>query len=252
MIKENIQKEIQKTFRGKDTFSRGELLNIYKQYEPTLNENTFAWRIHDLKAKGILRDVRKGIYQLRSSKRVFTPELEPKQKALFKKIRDNFNQVDLCIWATAWLNEFSIHQSPKSLLIVETDPDIKESVFYFLREELHKQAYLEPDQKTFDRYAINASEPIIVTKLVSKSPLQQVKGATVPRLEKILVDVFSTEEYFPAYQGEELSHMFEYAYKHYDLNFSTLFNYSRRRGKEQLLQDFLLNFSHIPPKVVTG
>ncbi|MDO9341115.1 MAG: hypothetical protein Q7T72_11405, partial [Bacteroidales bacterium] len=58
-------------------------------------------------------------------------------------------------------------------------------------------------------------------------------------LEKILVDLYCDDKLFISFQGDELSNIWKNVFKKYMINISTLFNYSRRRGKQKEIEDFL-------------
>lgn len=242
-------REIEETFENKKVFTRVDLIDLYKRYEPEIKDSTVAWRIFELKQKQIIRDVGKGLYELVQGKKAFQPAIEAKHKALYTKVIQQFDQVSFCLWSTSWLNEFSVHQSGKPLLILETDPFVKESVFYFVKEELNKNIFLDPSRDTFDLYVVGARDPILLTKLITKAPIQSVNGVNISRLEKILVDVFVAPDYFPAFQGHELAYIFHRAYTNYMINFSTIFHYARRRGAEENLKEFLRK-TDIPQNVI--
>ena len=62
-----------------------------------------------------------------------------------------------------------------------------------------------------------------------------------PLLEKILVDVFAENKLFYYSQGSELIHIFENALKNYDINFTKLFSYAKRRERDNDIKVFLNN-----------
>jgi len=61
----------------------------------------------------------------------------------------------------------------------------------------------------------------------------------VPRLEKMLVDLFSSPNLFAAYQGRELEIIFNNAHRYYTLDERTLLSYAQRRHKAPELRRFL-------------
>ena len=63
----------------------------------------------------------------------------------------------------------------------------------------------------------------------------------VPTLEKILIDVYSDAVTFYTIQGREMDTLFENALKRYQINFTKLISYARRRNKEEQIKSYLEN-----------
>ncbi len=61
----------------------------------------------------------------------------------------------------------------------------------------------------------------------------------VPKLEKLLVDLFCDDALLVAYKGGSQQTIFENALTRYDINFKTLFAYAERRKKEAALKTYL-------------
>jgi len=59
-----IENRLIEEFKNRDTFSREELFNFFKYFEPELKEGTFAWRIYDLKNKDIIKSTQRGCYTI--------------------------------------------------------------------------------------------------------------------------------------------------------------------------------------------
>ena len=164
---------------------------------------------------------------------------------LAKIIADRFEEVKHCIWETEWLNEFSQHQSTKRLILIEIEKDFVESLYYELKDASRFDIYLNPDKKTIDFYISESNKPIVVKKLITRSPIGKRTEKRIkfynPLLEKILVDLFAEEKLFYFYQGAELMHIYENAIKNYTLNYTKLFSYARRREREQDIKQFMTN-----------
>ncbi len=244
-----IEKKLFEKFKNKYVFSRKELYDFYLQFEPGLNKNTFAWRIFSLKQKNIIKPVKRGYYTL-SNKPVFQPEISKRLYNLAKFFANELAQINFCIWESKWLNEFSRHQSNKNFIIIEMETEKSWlEMFYFKLKEKEKKhgvnTFLNPDKKTFDYYISETHNPVVVKKLISRSPctVTPVKKTKIltPKLEKILVDIYSDKEFFYLYQGSELVHIYQNALENYTINFTTLFNYAKRRGKYQEIKDFIKN-----------
>jgi hypothetical protein len=174
--------------------------------------------------------------------RTFTPLLDERIQALNAVLTKDFPLLDNCIWTTEWLNQWTIHQSVRTCTIVEVEDSACESVFYHLRDKGFKNVFLKPDALLMERYVSDAENPIIIQKLLGRSPLMSVKtdnvvSVTVPKLEKILVDIYCDGILFAAYQGHEQDQIFKRVFKNYAIDLTTFLAYAeRRKRKAQLLQ----------------
>ncbi len=242
-------------FGNRGIFSREELYDFFKQFEPDLKEGTLAWRIYDLKNKNIIRPVRRGYYIV-SQKPEYKPEFSSDILKLAKYLSEKFEAVKHCIWETDWLNEFSQHQASKKLIIIEIEKDLFETLYYNLKDSFRFDFYCNPGQKAMEYYVSESTKPVIVKRLITRSPVTRQKVKSVqfftPGLEKILVDLFADNQLFYFHQGPELIRIYENAIKSYSINYTRLFGYARRRNKEQQIRQFMTNYmehlvkNHLP------
>lgn len=174
--------------------------------------------------------------------RTFIPVINEPIQALNAVLAKDFPLLANCIWTTEWLNQWTIHQSIHTYIIVEVEDDACESVFYHLRDKGYKNIFLKPDALLMERYISDAENPIIIQKLLGRSPLMSVKtdnatSVTVPKLEKILVDIYCDSVLFAAYKGHEQDQIFKRIFKNYAVDLTTFLAYAdRRKRKAQLLQ----------------
>ena len=242
-----IEDRLIEEFKDKDIFSRKELFDFFRYFEPDLKEGTFGWRIYHLKNKNIIKSIQRGYYTI-SHKLAYKPEISKELLKFGKVISDKFEDVKYCLWDTDWMNEFSQHQSSKKLIVIEIEKKFIESLYYELKDSFRFDFYLNPDEKTIDYYISESQNPVIIKKLITKSPIskrteKRVKFYT-PLLEKILVDLFIENKLFYFYQGAELIHVYENALKNYTLNYTKLFSYAKRREQEQDIKQFMTNNVH--------
>lgn len=242
-----IENKLIHEFKDRKSFSREELFEFFKHYEPELKEGTLGWRIYDLKNKNIINPLMLGLYTI-SYKPKYKPEVSQDLIKIIKKLNDRFENVKYCTWETNLLNEFSQHQSNKRLLIIETERDFLDSFFYELKEIYKGDVYLTPDEKTINFYVAESIQPIIIKKMITRSPIsmrteKKIKFHT-PLLEKILVDIFTENKLFYYSQGAELIHIFENALKNYDIDFTKLLSYAKRRKRDTDIKMFLNNNMH--------
>jgi hypothetical protein len=239
-----IENRLIEEFKDRDAFSREDLFDFFRYFEPNLKEGTFGWRIYDLKNKNIIKSVQRGYYTI-SYKPKYKPEISGDILKLAKVISERFEDVKYCLWDTDWINEFSQHQSGKKLIIIEIEKDFVESLYYEMKDNFRFDFYLNPDEKAIEFYISESQNPVIIKKLITRSPIskrseKRVKFYT-PLLEKILVDLFTENKLFYFYQGGELMHIYENALKNYTLNYTKLFSYAKRRDREQDIKQFMTN-----------
>lgn len=232
-----IEKKVIEIFKHRPNFTRKQLLEFYHSYEPNMNEGTFGWKIYDLKKKGIIESVKKGVYALVSKKK-FKPQLAPLILNTSKILNTSFAHHFSNIWSTAWLNEFTELQATSTLIILEIDKDSMERIFYILKDRQMK-VYLKPDGNMIEKYISEEEEAIIIKPMITRAPTTTVEGVKIPTLEKILVDLFCDEKIFYAYQGNQLRRIYENAFEKYIINLSSMLNYAKRRKREEGLKGFL-------------
>ncbi len=96
-----------------------------------------------------------------------------------------------------------------------------------------------------ERY-VESEISIIIKPLISRLPKQKITikkklkdKIYVPNLEKILIDVYSDAITFYAILGSEMDILFDNALKRYQINFTKLISYARRRNEEKQIKSYL-------------
>lgn len=249
MSKDFIIERLNKVFEGRESFSKNELFDFYRQFEPDLKETTFRWRIYDLKGDKIIRAIKRGHFTL-LFKPVFKPEIGEVEKKISSKIEKQFNQLKYCIWSSKITHEFMLHIPAKVITILQVEKDALEPVYSFLRDENIRNIFIEPKDKEIERYIYEVENAIILQSLVSKSPTQKVNMVVTTTFEKLIVDLYCDKKLFAAFQGSELVHILNNAYNRYSIDFTKLFNYSIRRRKKTELMEFFSDKTDIPNTVL--
>lgn len=237
--------QLREKFIDKGTFSRDELYCFYRKFEPDLKETTFRWRIYDLKAKNIIIPISKKLFSF-GNKPAFIPEIGAAEENIFDKIEQQYPTLKQCIWSTKAVTEFMLHVPSKFLTVLEVEKDAIESVFYFLKDAGIPNIYLEPEEKEIELYISELESAVIIQSLTTKAPTQYVGKVPTITIEKMLVDLYCDKKIFVAYQGSELAHIINTAYNRYIIDFTRLFYYAKRRGKDKLFSEFLLSKTDIP------
>jgi len=249
-----IENKLIQEFKDRGSFTREELFDFFKHFEPHLKEGTLAWRIYDLKNKNIIKPLMRGIYAI-SYKPKYNPVISQELYKIASRISKQFEDIKYCLWETEWLNEFSQHQSGKNMILVEVEKEFIESFFYKLKDDFKYDIFLTPDEKTINFYISESNQTLIIRKLLTRSPIGKRTEKKIifqtPLLEKLLVDLFAEEKLFYLYHGGELVHIYENAIKSYAIDFTKLFSYAKRRQKEQDIKAFLTdNVPHLVKDII--
>jgi hypothetical protein len=136
------------------------------------------------------------------------------------------------------------HQPNRFFLLVETDKEITNSAFYFLRE-IKKSVFIEPTNDILEKYIVNEKEVVIIKPLISEAPTQKINKVETATIEKILVDIFCDDVIFSAQQGAEKRTIFKEAFTKYTINQSKMLRYADRRRKKEELNQFVKSFSNL-------
>ena len=82
------------------------------------------------------------------------------------------------------------------------------------------------------------SNKFIIKPLVHDSPIANHQ-VPIPRIEKILVDLFIEKDLFLPFQGKELANIYANAFSNFSVNLTTLLAYAERRKKKNDIVDYL-------------
>lgn len=238
LLKEDKLKiqDIKNEFGTNKPFTSKELFQFYRRFEFDLNEGTYRWRVYHLKNQGVIRSVARGTYIIDEVNN-FNPKINLSMKRIYNHVKRNFPYIDIVIWDTLWLHEFMNHQPFNSLTILEVDKEALDSVFQSLKEN-RTNIYMKLNGQYIENYISNENV-VIVKSIIKSSPMMEVEKINIPKIEKILVDVFIEKDMLAYYQGKELINIFERAYEEYSVNLTTLYRYARNRGIKDKLIDFL-------------
>lgn len=231
-----IVEKLKNKFNNK-AFTSDQFYNFYLEEEPDLKKTTFRWRVHSLKNEGVIYSPRRGLYLI-GSKNIFNPVIDKKLYNLYKRIKKEFPYSDICIWETTWLNKYMVHQAITSNIIVEIDKEAASSTLAFLQESF-KNVYLNPGKREMENYIQSGRGNIIIKNLPMDSPVDNLETITIPRIEKIIVDLFVDIELYNTYQGRELRNIYEEFFSNFNINQSTIKRYATRRSVGDRLITYL-------------
>jgi hypothetical protein len=226
-----IIEQLKKEFVEELPFSRNELYVFLQQFDSNLKAATFRWKIHDLRNKQIIAPISKGLFTL-SYKPIFRPNSSEAEHKTFSKIQKQFPTLKLCIWSTQIANEFMLHIPAQFITVLQVEKEAIEPVYDFLKAQNFKHIFIQPGEKEIDRYIYESNSSIVLQALITRSPVQKVNKVATVTLEKLIVDLCSDRKLFAVFQGSELVHIVNNAYNRYSIDFTKLFHYAKRRGRE--------------------
>lgn len=244
--------QLMETFFYGKNITRKELKEFYKKFNSELKETTFRWMLYELKKKEVITALDRGLYSLidcrnevYNNKNVPTlkndeywPIIPTKLQEMYDKVKEQFPFLKLCIWETSWLNEFMVYQPGKFMTIIEAESGTEESVFYYLKT-IYNNVFIKPSRQELEWYVYGNSDSIVIKKLVTQAPVSQKKKIATPKLEKILIDVFTEKEFYYPSQGQELINIFENAFHYYKISIKSLNRYADRRKCGNKVKNFL-------------
>lgn len=236
--------ELMAKFSNRESVSKVELWDFYRSQNPDLTEQAFRRILYSLEKEKSIISIGAGIYgllnpSLSSHKMKFVPNLSLIAQELSLKIQEDFPYTQYLIWETSTLHELMTHQPGQNRIILEIEKEAAESVFNRLKELPSQKIFLEPDRVLFERYILDSPESILLLHLVTQSPKIKTKGVVCARLEKILVDIFSDEDRFFTFHGQEMVNIFENGFSTYWINSKTLFRYAGRRKVAEKMRSFI-------------
>lgn len=234
-----ISEDIANKFGNTTTFSVSDIMEYLRSKFPALHTDTLKWHVHELKRKGIIQHVSRGVYSL-SSKNDYQADISRLMVNLYRSLSTAFPFAEHCIWNTSWFNEFTELQQFHNYTIIETEKETTEAFFHHLAAK-HKQVFLEPSTEVFEQYISGNNDSIIVKALVSEAPIDTVNNIKIAPLEKLLVDCLSDKVLFAA-QQDFIDDIFRNVFDKYNININKMKRYASRRNKREEIERLIQTF----------
>ena len=238
-------KRISSELKDRDSFTTGELKPFLILPGEEISPVTIRTRLNALKRSGIITPVGRGLYTLKKLHN-FTPEIDKSLREVYFVLRKQLPLTRICVWKPSWLNEFALHIASIQIIVVEAQREAERAVFEVLQEALKKNfsltenlLLLNPSAEDIDLYVSGQSPAIFVGRLITEAPIMESDGVVVPRIEKMLVDLFSREPALEPFGGAEMDRVFKNVFDTYALNADTILRYAARRGKRQEMVEYL-------------
>jgi hypothetical protein len=244
---ENYITQLKNKFIVRREFTKEELHHILNGINPKLKSSTHNKMIYEWKKVGIIKEILSGIYQLgHAGKSNFIPDISTDIKKIHKIIKREFPLIDYCIWETRWLTNFIHHVPDTNLVIIEAGNESQEFVFNYLFKNEKSEVFLNPSRKELIEKVWNSTDNVIVKNLISRSPVTEVNHITIPKLEKILVDLFCETDPFSSFQGNDRDQIFLFGDEFYVVNWKTANYYADRRGRSEEFKEYLRDLEILP------
>lgn len=238
-------------FKDRAFFTKKELFNFLDKKKSGLSDSYYRLLLSNLRKRAVIEDLKKNVYTIKN-KPLFLPTIDKRIKKLINTIQKNTNDIQYICWNSLWLNSFTIHQSNSSMIIFECEKEFSERVYHILKDSKYENVYLKPKKEVIDIYLSENKNSIIIKPLISRSPSVELSGIRIPKLEKILVDVYADQNLFYAYKGKELANIFTNSILDFKFNLSTFLNYAKRRNRYDELVEYIRNLSLINEEILMG
>lgn len=229
-------KQLKTEFQSLPFFTRNDLFTYFNKIEGGVNLQTTNWRIHNFKSKGIIQEIKKGVYSF-DIKPIYKPEINNKLDPI-RKILNEYSSLKYCLIDSIWLNQFSLHQLTKSIVIIEIEKDMINFVFDKFKEK-DFNVFLNPSLDIIENYISGGENVIILKSYLVNSPIQISDNLIVPKIEKIIVDIFSEKKTYFMLSKNELKFIFNKIFYTYRVQLTILRKYAIYRNKYSELKKFL-------------
>lgn len=226
------------------TFQRRDLLCYIVEKYPGISEGTVDLQVNRLVSSGVLKRSGRGKYIVTENKLpefVYLPSEQ--EQDIFLKLKAKFPFLDMCVWSPRVLASYMLHVPDIAYSFVDVEKDGMETVFHTLQDmRLGRNILFSPSAVDCERY-LTGTDSIVVRQLIGQSPLTEVNGCKVPRIEKILVDALGDNELSFA-GGSEIYNIYEYARERNNVNMSKLLRYASRRNRKNKVEHIINNINN--------
>ncbi|MBI9008530.1 MAG: hypothetical protein JEZ05_00740 [Tenericutes bacterium] len=249
-----VCEDLKVKYNNKKSISRDELYQFLGKYYENISTSSFLWMVYDLKEMGLITIGSSEMYILNFSKpkiyfKVKQADITLVQllKKYNSKIIDNkYFNLDpfISVWDTRIVNKYIKHTISKNSIIVEVDKYRIDDVFNYIKKNFSKKYYVTKTRQLDSDHIIYESNIIYIKQLVKRAPInkkitEKEYFVTVPKIEKILVDVVVDNEIFNFYDESTLKELYRNINDKYNVNLVTLLYYAKNRGVKQQMLQFL-------------
>lgn len=232
-------KDILSEMVSKREYSRMDIYNLLKNTKPDLTFNSFKWILSDMVSEGVIARKGRGIYVIEEKcslkKTKYRPAYNENGRILIENLERKFPLVDFVCFESVQLNEFLNHLIAQNTYFLMVEKDAVDFVFRYLQDEEIGNVLLRPDNREWESYWTKDS--IVLLNLVSEAPSKQ--SSHEMSLEQLLVDIVAEKSFRLLYSSGEIERIYEGAIERYQLDTVRMLRYARRRGKAELVSQYL-------------
>lgn len=228
--------KLKKHFTNQPVMTTKGITEVLVNAFPDLSASTISWRINQLKNEKLIFQTGRGLYSF-EFKPEYVPELSLKTKRLYNRVKPLCSS-GLSIWDTSLLNTIADTSINRHWIFISTAKEDLESLFNQMLD-FSKQIFLQPDKEVISRYMMPQNEAIIITPLISETPLDKVGEYISPSIEGILVNAWLKNEHYLQPLGFNIQELFEKAFEKYNVNQSKLLRYAARRDKRKEINELI-------------
>ena len=216
----------------KDIIPKTKLIEIIKQETNYDKDASIRWVIYQLVKEGLITKLDSKNY-IKGHLKKYNPSYGSEIKLKIEKLLKNvFPELTVVVYESTMLNEWLNHQVARNVTFVEVDKFYTQNVFQEIKQELHQTVLLNP--KVDDYYTYAENDMVVIGNLITQAPKN--KNSFNIRLEKLIVDLFSSDLITEFISHSEYENLLESLFKDYLINTKTLIAYAKRRN---LLQEVL-------------
>jgi hypothetical protein len=231
---------IKERLHNHNSLTTSELADIINECIPSIAPNTISWKIYQLKKENYIQQIGRGHYSFQF-KPEYSPELSLKTRRAYNKLKP-FCKSDLCAWDTMMLDTILEKESQNNWMFFATNKDEIENVFE-QSLDFSKKIFLAPDKEIITRYILPLEEAIILTPLISETPMVTVGDFLTLSIEGLLVNAWLNSEYFLEPAGYNIEDIFKAAFSKYNVNKNKLLRFAARRDKRDEIGRLIKNIT---------
>ena len=200
--------------------------------------------LHAFKTEGVIFSAGGGIYS--SVAKEFSCPEKSRIAQIRRIIKKEFPLLDFIIWNTLCFQGYYHHMQTHNITFVEVERDAVQPIVERISRS-YRFVSVEKKSRVFDRGFNITKDPVIVRRLISRSP----RNGHNPRLEKLLVDLFIVKDKYRTMPNADYWELWRQMYSLYRINFGELIGYARRRKNLTVLMPQVIDNLRIN-KVIFG
>lgn len=233
----------------REIIDENEFKSFFFELFPERSQRYFNYYMLDLYRHNILYKYGPNKWKPCKYRKAFNFELDIEER-IKHKLETISPGITISIWNTAALSHLTSLQMFNNITIVETYSYAKEYVLNFLLEQ-GKFAFYEEDYSVMSKYG-NKTQLYIVRNLNEECPIVR-RGfstvgrarrydistfVTVPKIEKIIVDLLADDVYEILF-SDEINSIIYHLFKYYQINISTVLRYAKNRHCKERVLNYL-------------